>query len=131
MEGLNPLALFVFAGFKYGFYVLAARWLNSWYQSKVEPSIFAGVRTLAGLILGVDLGGRRIIKKKNLEQVGPILIGIGRFAQWLALLIFFFDRSFKGRGKTTATAFMGTVYSTALDLPAALLGVFAGVIPIC
>ena len=131
MEGLNPLALFVFAGFKYGFYVLAARWLNSWYQSKVEPSIFAGVRTLAGLILGVGLlvavnkfGG-------HLEQVAPILIGIGRFAQWLALLIFFYDRSFKSRGKTTATAFMGTVYSTALDLPAALLGVFAGVIPIC
>jgi len=131
MDDVNPLIVLIFGTVKVLFYVLAGVWLNYWYQTKADARLFGLARGLLGVAVGVSLLSVISRTMPSLIDWWLLVILPFRYAQWAILLVLFYDRRFQHRGKTAATAVMGTAYSYILDLPALILSFAVGAVPVC
>jgi len=123
--GPEALGLAYFVAVKFAGYSAAANYLRRQYpESKVNPLLAGGVRTVIGIVVGISAVFAT-------EQFGIVRSTVAFFAflfptrilEWLLLLWLFFERPNGSWQRAIGWSVKGTGWSYLLDIPA-ILAVF-------
>ena len=125
------IGYFGYCAVKFAGYSLAAHFISQRYQTKRNPFLVGGTRTLIGMSVGVAY----YFLLGLLRPHSALLAGLGlvpvRFMEWWLLLWLFYDRRLEQRRKGWRTVVLLTIWSFILDVPA-LIGFFAtGGLSVC
>jgi hypothetical protein len=101
-------------------YTAAGAWLRRRYDSPRPIALgFGAARTLLGLVVGISFAtSMEAIGLMRSEVAYYLVLLPVRFAEWLAVLWFFYRRVQPARGRRWKHALLGTIWSYLLDLPA-------------
>jgi hypothetical protein len=127
-----------FCGIKFVGYSLAAHRIRLAYSMRRNPLIVGGTRTLIGMAVGAlyFFTMRTLVWTQRTDEMTTSLIYMGllipiRFVEWWALIGIFFDYEIKRPLLGWKVVALGTLWSFALDFPAALGFCLTGGITLC
>jgi len=122
----SPLGILPFAAIKLAGYTLAAGSIERAYareagppvsaQPMVMPLLFGFVRTVLGIASGTALTIAIAVFGIGNASLFALMLPI-RFGEWLLLVWWFYERRHP-RGLAVQQAFLGTLWSFLLDVPA-------------
>jgi len=123
--GPAPLGLLYFVGVKLAGYTVAGRGMNWSYKSPVpKPLTFGVARSGLGLGVGLAFGALALwLGFGHSEPMFYVLLAPVRFAEWLLILWWFYERGHVGIKALAGRALVGSLWSYLLDVPA-ILSVF-------